>query len=402
MTRQRYVKRIFDPIHGFIDLTREELKILDSCPLQRLRRIRQLGPAEYVYPSATHTRFAHSLGTMHLAGLMASKAGLEFETVEAVRIAALLHDVGHMPFSHAIEPFPHEKLGLKVVEHFLRGRLEEYFDDVYGLLSGRSGYSAIISSEVDADRLDYLSRDAYFTGLRYGMIDAEQIVSSVELVEQGGRSVLALPEDSLAALESLLMGRYHMFLRLYYHRTVGGFEAVLSRFYETASSEGLVESPEDLVKSGEWCIFDDYALVTLMRSVKRGYLRELAEIFLERKPLKLVVEVKTYTRRGGRELVDKKLAPLYRLWKKGVLLEKLEELGVPSRWVFIHVPKISLIKGDTPVFIISQDGEVSPLHEYGGGLLSRLLGYAYKPLRIYTLPRYVDQIREAVSSILRR
>lgn len=400
---ERSYKRIYDPLYGFIGLTRLEAELLDTCVVQRLRRVKQLGPAEYVYPSATHTRFAHSLGTLYLAGRMAQKTGLKGEDLEAVRLAALIHDVGHMPFSHAIEPFPHEELGLEVLRIYLEGILGEYFTRVAEILFGIDELAPIISSEADADRLDYLARDSYFTGLRYGMVDVEQIVDSLVLTEYRGRSVLALPEDSLAAFESMLIGRYHMFLRLYCHRTVGGFEALLSRFYSEAVKEGLIEDVESLLLNGKWCYFDDYAFLSVMREAAGGgdYLGELARMYLTREPPKLVLEIKAYLtgRDGGRAVVDSEWGDLYRMWKKNSLLEFLEQEGVPVEWVFVHEPKISLVKGDAPVYIIDRSGGLRAFPEEGESIVSRLLGHVYAPLRIYTRKGYENRVKAVLEKL---
>ncbi len=400
---EKSYKRIYDPLHGFIGLTRLEAEILDTCVVQRLRRVRQLGPAEYVYPSATHTRLAHSLGTLYLAGRIAGKAGLEGEDVEAVRLSALLHDVGHMPFSHAVEPVPHEETGLEVIRLYLSEALGEYSRRVADILLGMDDLSPIVSSEVDADRLDYLARDSYFTGLRYGMVDVEQIVDSMVLVEHGGRRVLALPEDAMAAFESLLIGRYHMFLRLYCHRTVGGFEALLSRFYAVAVREGLVDDVENLLSGDRWCLFDDYAFVAAMREAAggEGYLGELARMYLAREPPKMVLEVKAYLpgREGGRVVVDSVWSRLYRMWKNSSLLKFLEQEGVPVEWVFVHEPKISLVKGDTPVYIIDGSGGLRSFYEEDESIVSRLLGHVYAPLRIYARKGYEEVVSAALEKL---
>ncbi len=391
-------KRIYDPIHGFIPLTRLEVGILDSCYLQRLRRIKQLGPADYVYPSATHTRFAHSLGTMLLAGKIAMLTGLNDFEVKSVRLTGLLHDIGHMPFSHSIELVKHEKLGLAIIENYLADALGDHAEIVAKILSGEHRLSPIISSEIDADRIDYLVRDSYFTGLRYGLVDADRLVESLVLVEKAGRYGLAVREDAQAAVESLLIGRFQMFRRLYYHRTVGGFEAILSRFYEESVKEGAMPPPDEVLKGGGWCAFDDYSLVAEMRKLARenSYIGELARLFLTRRPLKLVVEAKLYL--SG--VSEKKHSFIVKLWRRGALLDELESLSnVPREWIFIHVPKMKLVKGDAPLFVIRDDGELVELDKLGEGILPRLYNLGYSPIRVYTKKEYAGELRRAVENI---
>ncbi len=212
------MKTIRDPIHGDIELSEAELAVVDTPAFQRLRRIRQLSFCSLVYPGANHTRFEHSLGTMHLAGRIARRLGLE---EEPLRMAGLVHDLGHIPFSHSLEGVfntSHER-NLKLV---MKGEVGDIINDsgfdvrkILNLVRGR-GPGKIISSEIDADRMDYLLRDSHYTGVAYGVIDADRIINVIGF---DGREVF-FHKKGLIALEALLIGRNQMYEAVYFHHTV--------------------------------------------------------------------------------------------------------------------------------------------------------------------------------------
>jgi len=216
---------IRDPVHGTLQFGEVEMRIIDSPQMQRLRSIRQLAMAHYVYPGAHHTRFEHSLGTCHLADRMAMRLGLKKDVRRRLRLAALLHDVGHIAFSHEAEEVTHtrlgthEEIGRKMI---LSGSLAKIIGEVdeprkvadYAM--GHS-YGALIAGDIGADRMDYLLRDAHYTGVAYGVIDVERILSTIEWVRAWG---LAVRRGGLEAVESLLLARFEMFSTVYMHHTV--------------------------------------------------------------------------------------------------------------------------------------------------------------------------------------
>lgn len=240
------MKTIRDPIHGDIELSEAELGVLDTEALQRLRRIKQLSFCSLVYPGANHTRFEHSLGTMHLAGRIARRLGLE----EApIRMAGLVHDAGHLPFSHSLE----QVFGLRHEEnlkHVLKSPLGDAVDDggfdknrICDLARGK-GPGRIVASEVDADRIDYLLRDSHYTGAAYGVIDADRIISVMELRE--GR--LCFKGKGLIALEALLLGRNQMYGAVYFHHTVRIADAMLQEAMSYVREEF---APKELLGMGD-------------------------------------------------------------------------------------------------------------------------------------------------------
>jgi HD superfamily phosphohydrolase len=245
------VKRIFDPVHHFIELSTAEAQLLDQPVMQRLRRLRQLGLAYLAFPSAEHSRFTHALGALamgsrafdqlvaHGGDLFANAAAVAYQR-RLVRAALLLHDIGHGPFSHSCETvlgIPHEArtadlLALPELANAVAA-LDVDPADVLGLILGdpESRYPAlrelVSGPNLDADRMDYLQRDAYFTGVATGRYDAEQLVASLRLYEPAGKLVVGIDRRGVVALESFVMARYMMFASVYFHHTTRMFEHVL-------------------------------------------------------------------------------------------------------------------------------------------------------------------------------
>jgi HD superfamily phosphohydrolase len=250
---------IRDPLWDNIRLDRAALLALDTPTVQRLRYIRQVGHTFLVYPGATHSRFEHALGAYHLT--RRALAALEElgeiapatpEDCLAVRMAALLHDIGHYPFSHALEEagFPsHEALG---VAKLSQGELGECliriggkdFPAVIGeLISGasRSPLQGLISGSIDLDKIDYLSRDARMCGVPYGTVDVDRLLSSLTLVEvEPDRYEVGVQEKGVSALESLLFAKYQMYRNVYWHHAVRSATCMFKRAVRQAVRRGSV------------------------------------------------------------------------------------------------------------------------------------------------------------------
>ena len=239
----KFVGEITDPIHKHIRFTEAEHDILDSQMFQRLRRIRQLAGAHLIYPSAQHSRFEHSLGTMHIAGYagetLLSKGYLESEEeIQELRLAALLHDIGHGPFSHLFEEVlneksrkNHEDIGKEIIlKSEISDIISRYGYDsstVSNLSCGQSKIkflNEIIAGSLSADIMDYLPRDGMFTGAEYGNIDYHRLVTSFQVVTN---DQLALDRSALYSFESMLISRYEMFKAVYFHKTVRSAEVML-------------------------------------------------------------------------------------------------------------------------------------------------------------------------------
>lgn len=265
--------RVRDPIHGFIDLRPVEAALVDSRAFQRLRRVKQLGLTHLVYPGAEHSRFAHSLGACHVAGLLAAsltRAGWSGRP-EVVRVAALLHDLGHPPFSHAGERgVPHEEMTLRLVT---TGEIAEILAahdldpaEIAGVIRGGPGVDALahdlVSGQLDADRMDYLLRDARMCGVRYGEYDLPRLVESI-VPGPGG---VAVRGAGLHAVEGLLLARYSMFQQVYFHRT--------RRVLDLLLEEVLPDWPSDPEEFLEW---DDARAGELLRVDPRPAARAVWE-----------------------------------------------------------------------------------------------------------------------------
>ncbi len=252
---------IRDPLWDNIRLDRAALLALDTPAVQRLRYIRQLGHAFLVYPGATHTRFEHALGAHHLArrALAALEERGELECIPeeecvAVRLAALLHDIGHYPFSHALEEagFPsHEALGIAKLAH---GELGNQLQEIGGLtLPGRIGdlvagrsrsaLQGLVSGSLDLDKIDYLSRDAFMCGVPYGTVDVDRLLASLTVVESDGRLEVGVHEKGVSALESLLFAKYQMYRNVYWHHAVRAATCMFKRAVRDAVAAGQVDAP---------------------------------------------------------------------------------------------------------------------------------------------------------------
>lgn len=247
-----------DPLWNNIRLEPEALAVVDTPAMQRLRYVRQLGHAFLVYPGATHTRFEHSLGAYHLARRALTQIEAPEEESSLVRLAALLHDVGHYPFSHALEEagLPrHEDLAAR---HVAAGTplavalsgIGASAARLLALIQGTSPsvLAGVVSGSLDVDKLDYLTRDATMCGVPYGVIDVDRLLTSLTLVpgEDGAvRPVLAIHAKGLAALESLLFAKYQMYRNVYWHHAVRSATSMFKRLVRRMIAAGRL-TPDDI------------------------------------------------------------------------------------------------------------------------------------------------------------
>ncbi|MEM2811201.1 MAG: HD domain-containing protein [Candidatus Korarchaeum sp.] len=384
MRREKFVK---DPIHGYLRISPEELMLIDSFPLQRLRRIRQLPGSEYVYPGAVNTRFEHSLGVMHLAGVMGESLCDERETVELLRIAGLLHDVGHGPFSHSFETILSEVFGIsheEMTSVVIRGteisdslgKMGFHPDEVVGLIRGthcKRSLSKVINSSIDADKMDYIVRDSYHTGAGYS-VDVHRIASNA--VEVNGDLVINV--RALEAVESLFMARLLSYKTIYYHKTSRGVQLMLEMGMRSISDRlclgDIRKEPNSFLE------LDDYRVWELMRSDERS--RWITERLMKRSILKVAWE------RHGVSLNKEKVSEVR---------ARIAELsGVEEGDIIIDAPVIEFVSGDLPR-VLSEMGllelsEASPV-------LRRLLGVNPSFVRVYTWPELRDKLRERLRNL---
>jgi uncharacterized protein len=257
-----HLEIIRDPLWNTIRLDPLAMALVDTPAFQRLRYVRQLGLAFLVYPGATHSRLEHALGTFHLARLAVSLldergelGAVAREECMLVRAAALLHDIGHYPFSHALEEIgaPHHEVVARTlieaepVAGILRGALgADAPARILALIAGESAspLQRLISGSLDLDKLDYLRRDAVMCGVSYGEIDVDRLMNSLVVVPDPGHGgpTVGISEKGLAALESLLFARYQMYRNVYWHHAVRSATAMYKRLVGDAVRQGTLDA----------------------------------------------------------------------------------------------------------------------------------------------------------------
>jgi HD superfamily phosphohydrolase len=405
---------IKDPIYGYIRLTEVERNVVDTLAVQRLRRIRQLAGAEYVYPAANHTRFEHVLGAMYLGGVVAENLPVQLsaEEREKVRLAALLHDVGHAPFSHLFEPLlvkylnrNHEDMSTWIIAHSALADVirAQGFDpaELSALAVGKLTktdkpfLNQIISSSFDVDKMDFVVRDSYHTGAGYGSVDVFRLIYTMDVLDGN----LAADITALPTLESLILARFESFRAIYFHRACRAVQMMLLRALD-AAKEDLeilkVKTPGDYL---EW---DDYVVWSklLANSESRKIIKELSE----RKLLKCAYE-KTFFAKD--ELVSSVFT------KENVRLKLEEEIAlkakVPASDVGIDVPSLPSVPYhyaleigpiDIPIFSKTRSGEKIPQKIAELSKVVDVLSVFMNIIRVYTREEYREQVGEAAVRVL--
>lgn len=342
-------KFIRDSVYGDIMLNEIEVEVMDNPQFQRLRRIKQLGLISLIYPGANHTRFEHSIGTMHIASKLADKLDLNQEDKELVRISALLHDIGHGPFSHVSEgvlSFPHEELTKYVIKNTaIRDIVEKKFDidKIIEIINGEGKFGPIVSGELDADRMDYLLRDSHYTGVAYGIIDYERIISNINLNKH-----LSLDIKGVQAAEGALVSRYFMYPSVYQHHTTRIVNSMFRRGLKKLIDSGVINE-NDMYK------YDDADIIGIFRN-SEGYPKEIMERLDNRNIFKRVKTIR----------LDNFKTPekLYKIENKE--LRKAEEeiamdYDIDKDYVILNIaeyPRFDEMKTE-----VSVDGKLYPLTE---------------------------------------
>ena len=318
MTERSY--EIRDPIHGFIALSQKEVNLINTRAFQRLRRIRQLAMAFLVYPGTLHTRFDHSIGVMHIAGRICDRLKTTPEEREQVRIAALLHDIGHGPFSHVSEHLLdkhvlkpkngdarrekiHEKVTVDIIENdseiceILSNEERQFVIEMIEGKTTKDFQRDIISSDLDADKMDYLLRDSYFAGVKYGTYDLEKIIESCRVDRRGNESYLAISSEGIHALEQLLLAKQHMTQQVYHHRVRSISDAMIVRGIELAIREGNQELEQLYRYDGtpqfikNYMEYHDERLVDILKRCAQEKARNIFERLYDRRLFKVIGEL---------------------------------------------------------------------------------------------------------------
>jgi HD superfamily phosphohydrolase len=390
---------IKDPIYGYVAITELEKTVIDTRVVQRLRRLRQLAGAEFVYPGANHTRFEHSLGAMHLAGLLGEKISGKEEEIQAFRLAALLHDVGHGPFSHIFEHIlsrcnrTHEDITTWLIEKSeLADVLKAAGIDAreMGLLAvgkleskDKSYFNQVIRSSVDVDKLDYIVRDSFHTGAEYGGVDVFRLIYTIEPF-QGN---LAVNTTALSTLEGLLIARVLSFRSIYYHRVCRAVQLMLGEALDLADPElGLsaFETPEDYLNMDDYGVWSQLKQCAASRPImERLERRDLlkcaytAESMVQQHPT-----MDLFAKDTVRKQVEEEIATKAKVAAADVRIDSPLLPGVPYRHAVqldpMEIPGFAYVgKKKVPVKIAQMSRVISALRGY----LDIVRVYTEAPLR---------------------
>jgi HD superfamily phosphohydrolase len=395
-----------DPLWNNIRLDALALALLDTPAVQRLRYVRQLGLAFLVYPGATHSRFELALGAWHLAGAAlrlleerGALAGLPADDAAVVRAAALLHDIGHYPFSHAVEEIGvphHEAVGRALIEggpvaSALAGALGAAAPArVVALITGTSDspLQGLISGSLDLDKIEYLKRDAAMCGVPYGEIDVDRLLHSLVVVPHpdSGRPTVGVHEKGLSALESLLFAKYQMYRNVYWHHAVRSATAMYKRLVAEALDAGLVAGAAEGPALARFT--DEGLLVHLDTPALPAPARRLLDGLRLRRLHKRVIEVPAASLGDG---VGEWLASDYALTRR-VEDALATELGLARGDLLLDFPaKTQMLGLELPME--RRDGRIERLTAAGwdGGInLPRLADELYRSarrLRVFTAGR---------------
>jgi HD superfamily phosphohydrolase len=431
-----------DPIHNLIAFEntpcdRLLLDLINTREVQRLRRINQLGMSELVFPAANHSRFAHSLGVLHTARLFLDQlehvqGALPQEHRTFILAAALLHDVGHGPFSHVFEQVTgqrHEAFTRAIIhsestevhqrlaafDPGMPAQLAWFFDedaDAGGLPGNLPSYLAqIVSGQLDADRCDYLLRDSHATGTNYGNFDLAWMLAQLRPDPEGKRFYLT--RKGLSAAETYLFARFHMYRTVYFHKTSRAAEVMLKLLFRrlkdvigTIGAVGAVFGPLECAFTGQMSLtkyldFDDHAVTELLKVCSRAsdpILSELADGILNRRLYKALDVTGLIDARELRRIVTFDMR----------VRERMEELGMDPRYCWVEDSA-----SDTPyepyhpdaekpaqqIFVENNEGRIVEISTLSEALMQ--LRKTYTVIRYYAPAHFRDEMRRIAAETSR-
>lgn len=387
------MKIIKDPVHGYVEVEDFVLPLLDSPALQRLRYIKQLGFSYLVYPGANHTRFEHSLGTMFLADMASRRFGLPEDERTLVIVAALFHDMGHGPFSHASEPL------MQAYLHHSHDDIEEVITEsevdllngagvdpgeLCAVVKGTHELSGIIHSDLDVDRMDYLLRDAYYSGAPYGAVDAQRLIRHLIRTDDG----IALDENGVNAADSLLIARTQMRPNVYFHHV----SRIGESMFQLAVTEHIRQKPDRTMH--ELLRMDDTTCLYVLRTSDNPVAADLACRLYERRLYKRALFV------GEEQITTNRFDAGIPLEKRLDLAAQIASLaGILPHEVLVDIPPVpremSFGVRVRNRHTVVEFEEISPR--------IRTLNTTRREqwrLGIYTLPEYRESVAEAGCEIL--
>ena len=459
----RNARIIYDVLYGFIPITEWEEKIINSPFFQRLRWIRQLGFANYIFPGAEHNRFAHVIGVMHSMDQMLRSLGLSVPDSElfdpraknpqamlhkSLRISALLHDIGTFPFSHAVEyayvrhgndarspaldkktghrksrvkknlPNSHEHLGSFIIKNTrfdggITQILEHYGFDVQmisDIIKGESPYlfaNQLMHSDLDADRMDYLMRDAHYTGIKYGMFDREYILANLTTFDAGdGQIAFGVRDSALHAVEDFLISRFSWYSQVIKNQSSAKFDVMSTHVAKAFLEHNQIHQFQDLLEMIEkrderffW--WNDTYFITRCQEIrykgliKDARVRELVEMLLYRKAPKTIhhpaFEHRIVVDENDAEERDKRIAKVYK--KTEEFQRAIDKHGIGHEWILVDVPEKDIVftrplshivkkrSGENlyrerdPVKVVDRHGKPTLLVERENTLMKHLSGF---------------------------
>ena len=450
---QKNSRVIYDVLYGFIPITEWEEKIINSPFFQRLRWVKQLGFANYIFPGAEHNRFAHVIGVMHSMDQMVRSLGIAVPDSElfdpraknpaamlhkSLRIAALLHDIGTFPFSHAIEnayirhgndsrrarggskdlPNSHEHLGSFIIKNTryeggLTEILEHYGFDVQmisKIIKGDSPHliaNQLMHSDLDADRMDYLMRDSHYTGIKYGQFDREYILASLASYDAGGgQMAFGVRENAVPAVEDFLIARFSWYSQVIKNSGSAKFDIISSHIAEAFLDHDQLYQFQDLLtmieeRDERFFWWNDVYFMTrcqevrLRNSIRDSRVAELTEMLLYRHPPKTIQHplfahkiLKSDGSDEAREKLTKKIQTLIQSFE-----QVFKKHGTGKEWILVDVPEKDVVftrglghivkKRSTdnlyrerdPIKVVAKNGEPKLLVELENTLMKHLSGF---------------------------
>lgn len=414
-----------DPIHGFIEVSEYENKIINSAPFQRLRNIKQLAMTYLVFHGAEHTRFGHSLGAMHLVtrAFRTAVANSNYpfspekkEYYEQIlRLIALTHDLGHAPFSHASESvFPegmeHEHYTEKIITETCIGEyiceignqfVEKYGPDynitpqlICDIYMGKQPgpnheftfLKSFMDSELDCDKMDYLLRDSKFCGVNYGSYDVERLLSSLTIFEQDGCPRLAINSGGVSAFEEFVLARYFMFVQVYFHRTRRYFDLTFYQALKEVLPNG--HYPESVVEYLEW---DDCRVIQCIKDNMKD--SEACSNIINRNVYPCVYETKTHLNTGDKTETKLIVRDLKKEFNEKIFMEDYSAGKMPHK-----IPLKSEIGDERAIVIIHKNtGKLTTISEESH--IIRTLTDKIDIQRVYVIPSYRNDVENFIKKI---
>ncbi|MEA2074463.1 MAG: HD domain-containing protein [Euryarchaeota archaeon] len=416
-------KVIRDPLHGYIELGELACLIIDTMEMQRLRRIRQLGFSYLVYPGANHTRFEHSLGTYHLMNVLLDRLGVAKEEEQELLVASLIHDIGHGPYSHVTEPLiqkftgtSHEDIEYVLFAHdndrekakdsepsapTIAEVVEEYRLDTRKILRYIKGeraenrhtrdISRILNGEIDVDKMDYLVRDSYYTGVAYGVVDNIRLIQGLDFFNEE----LVITEKGILPAEYLLFSRFLMHPTVYNHHTGRIVQLMFLNALEAFIASEYKSESESKVYAAALRRMDDAEINIALRNAE-GYPKEMMTRINERRLFKRAVyaNINTLDAEVAEELSDERR-------KTEIEAEISKRAGVDKKYVLLDFQSREGEELEESAAKVVVGNEFKSLREVSSlvSMLSRVFEEKYK-IGVYTPEKYRAEVKKAAEEVL--